>query len=82
MAIEFGTDGWRTTVEEFTEPRIRAVGQAVADYLQGTGSGGGPEFGEDHHIALNTTKVGDPNHPLYQPSDAEPEPYLRLDEQA
>jgi phosphomannomutase len=37
MDIAFGTDGWRTTVEEFTTPRIRAVGQAVADYLQGTG---------------------------------------------
>jgi phosphomannomutase len=34
MDIEFGTDGWRTTVEEFTTPRIRAVGQAVADYLR------------------------------------------------
>ena len=34
MDIEFGTDGWRTTVEEFTTPRIRAVGQAVADYVQ------------------------------------------------
>ena len=37
MEIEFGTDGWRTTVEEFTEPRIRAVGQAVADYLRAEG---------------------------------------------
>ncbi|QLD86238.1 phosphoglucomutase/phosphomannomutase family protein [Natronomonas halophila] len=34
MDIEFGTDGWRTTREEFTDPRIRAVGQAVADYLR------------------------------------------------
>ncbi|MCY4729495.1 phosphoglucomutase/phosphomannomutase family protein [Natronomonas gomsonensis] len=34
MDIEFGTDGWRTTVEEFTTPRIRAVGQAVADYVR------------------------------------------------
>ncbi|QLD89676.1 phosphoglucomutase/phosphomannomutase family protein [Natronomonas salina] len=46
MDIEFGTDGWRTTVDEFTTPRIRAVGQAVADYLQETTTGGGPEFGE------------------------------------
>jgi phosphomannomutase len=46
MAIEFGTDGWRTTVEEFTESRIRAVGQAVADYVRETNTGGGPEFGE------------------------------------
>ena len=37
MEIEFGTDGWRTTVDEFTEPRIRAVGQAVADYLRAEG---------------------------------------------
>ena len=35
MDVEFGTDGWRTTVEEFTTPRIRAVGQAVADYARG-----------------------------------------------
>jgi phosphomannomutase len=34
MDVEFGTDGWRTTVEEFTTPRIRAVGQAVADYVR------------------------------------------------
>ena len=27
MDIEFGTDGWRTVVEEFTTPRVRAVGQ-------------------------------------------------------
>ena len=46
MDIEFGTDGWRTTVDEFTTPRIRAVGQAVADYLRETDTGGGPEFGE------------------------------------
>lgn len=46
MDIEFGTDGWRTTVDEFTTPRIRAVGQAVADYLQETDTGGGPEWGE------------------------------------
>lgn len=37
MDIEFGTDGWRTTVEVFTTPRIRAVGQAVVDYLRTTG---------------------------------------------
>ena len=37
MNVEFGTDGWRTTVEEFTEPRIRAVGQAAADYLRSEG---------------------------------------------
>ena len=34
MDVEFGTDGWRTTVEEFTTPRVRAVGQAVVDYVR------------------------------------------------
>ena len=33
MDVEFGTDGWRTTVGEFTTPRVRAVGQAVADHV-------------------------------------------------
>jgi phosphomannomutase len=32
--ISFGTDGWRATLDEFTAPRVRMVGQAVADYLQ------------------------------------------------
>ncbi|QLG60733.1 phosphoglucomutase/phosphomannomutase family protein [Halorarum salinum] len=31
--ISFGTDGWRATLDEFTDERVRAVGQAVADYL-------------------------------------------------
>ncbi len=31
--IEFGTDGWRARLEEFTDQRVRAVGQAVATYL-------------------------------------------------
>ncbi|WP_254532196.1 phosphoglucomutase/phosphomannomutase family protein [Natrinema gelatinilyticum] len=31
--ISFGTDGWRATLEEFTTPRVRMVGQAVATYL-------------------------------------------------
>jgi len=31
--IEFGTDGWRATLSEFTTPRVRMVGQAVATYL-------------------------------------------------
>ncbi|TKR25575.1 phosphoglucomutase/phosphomannomutase family protein [Natronomonas salsuginis] len=44
MDIEFGTDGWRTTVDEFTAPRIRAVGQAVADHLR--------ETGEDAPVAI------------------------------
>ncbi|WP_136686717.1 phosphoglucomutase/phosphomannomutase family protein [Halorhabdus amylolytica] len=32
--IEFGTDGWRATLDTFTAPRIRMVAQAVADYLR------------------------------------------------
>lgn len=31
--ITFGTDGWRATLDTFTEPRLRRVGQAVASYL-------------------------------------------------
>jgi len=37
-AIEFGTDGWRATLEEFTDARVRAVGQAVATYLTDEGA--------------------------------------------
>ncbi|WP_137284290.1 phosphoglucomutase/phosphomannomutase family protein [Halorussus salinisoli] len=32
--ISFGTDGWRATLDEFTAPRVRMVGQAVVDYLR------------------------------------------------
>ncbi|WP_284010918.1 phosphoglucomutase/phosphomannomutase family protein [Haloarcula pelagica] len=32
-AIEFGTDGWRATLDTFTTPRVRMVGQAVATTL-------------------------------------------------
>ncbi|MES3518286.1 MAG: phosphoglucomutase/phosphomannomutase family protein [Natronomonas sp.] len=32
--VRFGTDGWRVPVSEFTTPRIRAIGQAVVDYLR------------------------------------------------
>ncbi|MDJ1432786.1 phosphoglucomutase/phosphomannomutase family protein [Halostagnicola sp. A-GB9-2] len=35
--ISFGTDGWRATLEEFTTPRVRIVGQAVATYLRDEG---------------------------------------------
>ena len=31
--ISFGTDGWRDTLDAFTDERVRIVGQAVADYL-------------------------------------------------
>ncbi|GAA0669744.1 phosphoglucomutase/phosphomannomutase family protein [Natronoarchaeum mannanilyticum] len=41
-AISFGTDGWRATLDEFTAPRVRMVGQAVVDYLDGAGLGDDP----------------------------------------
>jgi phosphomannomutase len=39
-AITFGTDGWRATLETFTAPRVRMVGQAVADSLADEGRSG------------------------------------------
>lgn len=34
MAIQFGTDGWRAVIgEDFTFENVRAVAQAIADYL-------------------------------------------------
>ncbi|MDG5778231.1 phosphoglucomutase/phosphomannomutase family protein [Haloarculaceae archaeon H-GB1-1] len=36
-AITFGTDGWRATLDTFTGPRVRMVGQAVATYLDDEG---------------------------------------------
>ncbi|WP_129114363.1 phosphoglucomutase/phosphomannomutase family protein [Halegenticoccus tardaugens] len=36
-AISFGTDGWRATLDTFTDDRVRTVGQAVADYLREEG---------------------------------------------
>ena len=42
MDIEFGTDGWRTVVEEFTTPRVRAIGQAAADYVHEEAGEGRP----------------------------------------
>jgi len=35
--ISFGTDGWRATLDVFTAPRVRRVGQAVASYLEDNG---------------------------------------------
>jgi phosphomannomutase len=46
-AIEFGTDGWRTTQSEFTTPRVRMVGQAVATYLADEGRNGPVAVGYD-----------------------------------
>ncbi len=31
--IQFGTDGWRATLDTFTEPRVRIVAQAAAEYF-------------------------------------------------
>lgn len=45
--IRFGTDGWRATLEEFTEPRVRTVGQAVATYLRDEGLEGSVVVGYD-----------------------------------
>ena len=36
-AISFGTDGWRATLDTFTAPRVRMVGQAVATHLREEG---------------------------------------------
>ncbi|PGF15940.1 phosphoglucomutase [Natrinema sp. CBA1119] len=45
--ISFGTDGWRATLEEFTAPRVRMVGQAVATYLTDEGIAGPVAIGYD-----------------------------------
>jgi phosphomannomutase len=46
-AIAFGTDGWRATLSEFTTPRVRMVGQAVATYLDDEGREGPVAVGYD-----------------------------------
>ncbi|MFC7249092.1 phosphoglucomutase/phosphomannomutase family protein [Halomicroarcula sp. GCM10025324] len=46
-AIEFGTDGWRATLDLFTEPRVRMVGQAAASYLRDEGETGPVLVGYD-----------------------------------
>ncbi|MFB6254554.1 MAG: phosphoglucomutase/phosphomannomutase family protein [Halobacteriaceae archaeon] len=33
-AISFGTDGWRTTLDEFTVERVQMVAQGIANYLR------------------------------------------------
>ena len=38
-AISFGTDGWRATLDTFTEDRVRVVAQAVADHLTAAQAG-------------------------------------------
>jgi len=46
-AIGFGTDGWRATLDEFTLPRVRLVGRAVADHLADRGASGPVAVGYD-----------------------------------
>ncbi|WP_435146612.1 phosphoglucomutase/phosphomannomutase family protein [Halobaculum sp. P14] len=46
-AISFGTDGWRATLDQFTDDRVRVVGQAVADYLDAEGLDGEVVVGYD-----------------------------------
>ena len=46
-AVSFGTDGWRAPLEEFTVPRLRAVGQAVATYLDDSDEPGAVAVGYD-----------------------------------
>ncbi len=45
--IRFGTDGWRATLDEFTNERVRMVAQAVATYLDDMNVDGGVLVGYD-----------------------------------
>ena len=45
--IEFGTDGWRATLSEFTTRRVRMVGQGVATYLDDESQTGPVAVGYD-----------------------------------
>jgi phosphomannomutase len=46
-AISFGTDGWRDTLDSFTDERVRAVGHAVAASLADDGGDGPVLVGYD-----------------------------------
>jgi phosphomannomutase len=46
-AISFGTDGWRATLDTFTEERVRVVAGAVADHLDAAGVEGPVAVGYD-----------------------------------
>ena len=46
-AISFGTDGWRATLDTFTEPRVRIVGQALATTFRDRGKDGSVVVGYD-----------------------------------
>lgn len=45
--ISFGTDGWRARLEEFTDARLRTVGQGIADHLKASDRDGGVAVGYD-----------------------------------
>ncbi|MFB6120615.1 MAG: phosphoglucomutase/phosphomannomutase family protein [Halobacteriaceae archaeon] len=47
QGVSFGSDGWRTTLDEFTLPRVRAVGRAVAAVLDDEGRDGPVVVGHD-----------------------------------
>ncbi|WP_436923324.1 phosphoglucomutase/phosphomannomutase family protein [Halosimplex amylolyticum] len=58
-AIDFGTDGWRATLDTFTAPRVRMVGQAVATYLHEEAGGDADEAtGTDADGGPGTVAVG------------------------
>jgi phosphomannomutase len=46
-AIHFGTDGWRATLDTFTDDRVRIVAQGVADYLREVDAEGAVVVGYD-----------------------------------
>ena len=46
-AIHFGTDGWRATLDTFTDDRVRIVAQGVADYLRDVDAEGAVVVGYD-----------------------------------
>jgi len=46
-AISFGTDGWRATLDTFTKPRVRIVGQALATTFRDRGADGSVVVGYD-----------------------------------
>ncbi|ESS12066.1 MAG: phosphomannomutase [uncultured archaeon A07HR60] len=45
--VTFGTDGWRAQLEEFTDERLRMVGQGIADHLSASGQEGAIAVGYD-----------------------------------
>jgi len=47
QGVSFGSDGWRTTLDQFTPSRVRAVGRAVAAFLDDRGREGAVAVGHD-----------------------------------